>query len=252
MPFNRFYIDSSLTCGEHVNLSGEEFNHLVRVMRGATGDTVELINGRHTLAFAAIEKIDKRSALLFITSIQELPPLLPPLILSIAMPRFNHLEWITEKATELGVNALWLFPGERSEKTNITHSQELRLRQLMIAGIKQSGRLDLPSLTIHPPMMNWQHPPPGTLFFGSTNPSAPKLAARLSPPPCVQPIIFFTGPEKGFSPEEELLLGHTWEAEGVSLHPLTLRAETAPIIAAGLLRHLTFEESPRFMRGVLQ
>ncbi len=236
MPAERFFIDCALTCGESIKLEEEEFVHLTRVMRAEVGDTVELVNGRHILATAKIEKIDKRAAELAITLIEDRAPLTPPLILGIAIPRFSHLEWIAEKATELGANALWLFPGDRSEKKDLSEQQRLRLRNLMIAAMKQCGRLDLPSLEIHPALHAWHYPPKGALFFGDISPEAPLLAKCL--PNTNDPIVFFTGPEKGFSTQEELLMKNAWHAQGVSLHPYILRAETAPILAAGLIRHL--------------
>ncbi len=235
MPAERFFIDTLMENGQKIEVSGEEFSHL-KVMRVDIGDTLELINGRHLLAHASVEKIEKHAALLNITQIEERAPLIPTLTLCIALPRFNHLEWIAEKATELGASALWLFPGDRSEKTNVSEQQLFRLRNLMIAAIKQCGRLDLPVIEIHPALHAWHYPPKGSLFFGDVSPSAPLLAHHL--PPSDTPIFFFTGPEKGFSIKEQLLLENAWHARGVSLHPYTLRTETAPILATGLIRHL--------------
>lgn len=236
MPAERFFVDAPLTASLHVELDGEEFTHLTRVMRAAVGDAVELINGRHVLATARIETIGKHSAKLIIGQIEERPSLAPFITLAVAIPRFNHLEWIVEKATELGASALILFPGDKSEKTTISEQQLLRMRNLMIAAIKQCGRLDLPTLEILPALSSWEYPPEGAVYFGDTSPAAPLLAGHLPTTP--SPITFFTGPEKGFSAQEALLLRNAFKALPVSLHPFTLRAETAPILAIGILRHL--------------
>lgn len=235
MPAERFFIDAPISAGAPIELKDDEFVHL-RVMRPAVGDAVELINGRNVLATARIERIDKHSAKLLIGTSEERPPLAPSITLAVAIPRFNHLEWIAEKATELGADALMLFPGDRSEKTTISEQQLIRLRNLMVAAMKQCGRLDLPSLEIHPPLSAWQYPPQGAVFYGDVSPSAPPFSKHL--PAMKTPIVFFTGPEKGFSTQETLLLRNAFQASGVSLHPYTLRAETAPILATGLLRHL--------------
>lgn len=240
MPAERFYIDTPLTTSEHVALTGDEFVHLVRVMRAKVGDVVEIVNGHKLLATARIESIEKHSAQLVIGQIEERQALAPSITLCIAIPRFNHLEWIAEKATELGVNALWLFPGDKSEKTSISDQQHSRLHNLMVAAMKQCGRLDLPSLEILPILSEWQYPPQGAILYGDVSPSAPLLSKHL---PTTSPIFFFTGPEKGFSTAETLLLRSGYRATGVSLHPYTLRAETAPLLALGLLRHLLFRDN---------
>ncbi len=236
MPAERFYIDSDLTCGTSVSLTGDEFTHLVKVMRGGVGDSLELINGRHILAKAQIEKIDKHAAELSISLIEEHAPCSPSITLAVGLPRFNHLEWIVEKVTEVGANALWLFPGDLSEKKTVSEQQLIRIHNLMVAAVKQCGRLDMPSLSILPPLHSWHYPPEGSLFFGDTSPDAPLLFRHL--PPKNTPIFFFTGPEKGFSTQEKLLLKNAWHVQGVSLLPHILRAETAPILATAILRHM--------------
>lgn len=240
MPAERFYLAQPLTCGTTLSLGDEEYNHLVRVMRKEVGDTVEVINGQNCLATAQITAIDKKNAQLTISLVEERTPLQPTLILAIAIPRFSHLEWTIEKATELGASAFYLFPGDKSEKKSISDQQMVRLHNLMVAALKQCGRLDLPLLEILPPLSKWHYPPEkppkGLVFFGDTDQKAPLLSQHIHAQ--AETITFFTGPEAGFSTEEELLLKNVWQAQGVSLHPYTLRAETAPILATGLIRHL--------------
>jgi len=133
MPAERFFYEGSLKKNETIALTGEEATHLLKVMRTQPGELVELINGKSQLAFARLQKSDKTSAELLIEKLIEQPQPKEGLILCVAMPKFNRIEWIIEKGTELGVFAFWLFDGELSEKTSLSKQQHLRLNHLAIS-----------------------------------------------------------------------------------------------------------------------
>lgn len=116
MPHNRFFIDAPLNKGDTVLLLDDEAHHLMRVMRTPAGAVVELVNGRCVLASARVVKMDKKSVWLLVEEQHTTPYPSTPIILCQALPRFNRLEFIVEKGTELGMTELWLFPGDLSEK----------------------------------------------------------------------------------------------------------------------------------------
>lgn len=218
MPHDRFFIDASLE--GTLTLEGEEFLHLSRVMRKKEGDTVELVNGKHTLALAKITQLEKRCAHLQVTSSETKEPLLPPLKLIQALPKMSHLELIIQKGTELGVSHFYLYYSALSEQKELTDNQKRRLHIMMVGAMKQCGRLDLPSI-------EWGFPPlEGDVYFGDLSSKTPLSGATL-------PATFIVGPEKGFTDEETQEL-HT-KGKGVSLSPYTLRAETAAIAAVSIL-----------------
>lgn len=224
MAHNRYYLDAHLEPNQIISLAGEERHHLLRVMRAREGDLVELVNGRGSLAAALVHKLHQHTLELCIQQVSD-QPLPPPLVLALGISRMNHLEWVMEKGTELGATAFWLFPGLRSEKQTLNETQQKRLESLRISAMKQCGRLDLPSLVIKPPLLEWT-PLEGELFFGTMAEEAPYLPSKLS---C--PLVFFVGPEKGLDPKEEAFLQGTLHAKGVKLHPYILRAETAALTA---------------------
>jgi 16S rRNA (uracil1498-N3)-methyltransferase len=223
MPADRFFIASPLK--NMLTLEGEEFHHLAKVMRVRSGETIEIVNGQGELAKAELVSYTKKSCELKIVSHQKTPPSEQSLILALALTRPSSLEWALEKATELGATEFWLFPGERSEKRELSRSQLHRLETIVINALKQCGRLYLPKIILKPPLQAWQ-PPSGSLFFGDVSPRAPHLKG-----PFAKTIIFFIGPEKGFSPLETELLKEKFKAHPISLHKNTLRAETAAITA---------------------
>ncbi len=227
VPAERFFLDQPFKSHEKIFLEGEEAEHL-RVMRIKPNDVIEIVNGQGSLAKAKILDVHKNRIEALLIEVSSWPPKKDLLTLCIGIPRMNRLEWIIEKGTELGVGAFWLFPGNFSEKSDFSENQKQRLRNLSIAALKQCGRLDLPAFEYKSPLATWKKPA-GTLLFGDTDPKAPLIS-----PPYPKPILFFSGPEKGFS-EKEVHLLREWHAKGVSLNPHILRSDTAPIAAAVLL-----------------
>ena len=224
MPEHRYFLDAPFKPRAQAALREEEFHHLSRVMRGAVGDTVELVNGQGQLAAARLEKIDKREAQLAITTVTTHARSWPPLILAQAIPRLNRLEFILEKGTELGVSAFWLFPGKHSEKENFSEQQQKRMRMLTIAAMKQCGRFDLPKIEMKT-LQECRYQGEAQAFYGDVREGRPKMPV-FDPK---RPIIFYVGPEAGFHADEVEILESC--AEGVSLHPNILRVDTAAIAA---------------------
>jgi len=227
MPVDRFFFDAPLK-GPSLKLSGAELHHLARVMRVQEGEAVELVNGKGELASAKVVSLHKEYAELAVES-HSFQGAGPEVVLAQALPRSSNLDWIVEKGTELGASAFWLFPGDLSEKKDVSENGLERLKALTISAMKQSGRLWLPRIEIKPKLAAWG-PVEGTLLFGDLSQEAKKMA-----PPLEAPIVFFVGPEKGFSKrEEEFLRG---AAKGVRLHDNVLRAETAAIAALAQIHY---------------
>jgi 16S rRNA (uracil1498-N3)-methyltransferase len=236
MPAERYFIDELLQSHEIKILRGTEFHHLVHVMRTRKGEQVELVNGQGLLARTIVKEIRKDQALLLIEQIEQEPPPSIQVILAQAIPKLNRLDFILEKGTELGVHAFWLFPGQQSVKKDFQGKQLERLKAITIAAMKQCGRLYLPDLQFKPPLANWQ-PLQGTLFFGDVDPAAPLLGETWRQACLNSPIIFFTGPESGFTLEEIKWLKQMG-AQGTKLHDLILRTDTASIAALSVIQHL--------------
>lgn len=235
MPAERFFIqDSSFFINKGVLLEGDEFHHLVHVMRLRVGETAELINGMGSLAEATVKAIGKHSAKLQITSVHTEKPPKYRLILAEALPRFTKLEYVIEKSVELGVTDLWLFPGKLSEKKNLSLTQVERILHITLSAIKQCGRLLIPKIQILPSILEWkQENIPPAAFFGDTDPSAPSFLKALQSLDSSS-LLIAIGPEKGFHEDEVIYMEKTLSIKGVSLHKNILRTETAAIHALSL------------------
>lgn len=226
MPVNRFYHPAPLK--DIIVLAGAELKHLSQVIRAGEGEVVELFDGKGTLATATILSLTKREGSLQINE-TTYTPAPPPLILAQALTRINKLDLIVEKCTELGVTAFHLFPGERSERKELSDHQLERLHHLIIAACKQSGRVWLPQISVQKVISKWEKPS-GIAIFG--DPTATRLLRDFEPRDVT---VICNGPESGLSDTEERLLS-ALGYKPCRWNEATLRSETAAIAAVALLR----------------
>lgn len=234
MPAERFFLEvGSFIQGEELSLEELEYHHLVHVMRARSGDKVQIVNGRGALADASVTRIEKKKAQLHVKEVMLVPEPTTHVILAQAMPRANRLDFILEKGTELGMTQLWLFPGVLSEKKNFTEHQIERMRSVTIAAMKQCGRLHLPCIMIKPPLAQWK-PLSCQGWFGDLLPTAPWLVDLLEKGPIPKELLFFIGPESGFTPNETAIL-QKLGVKGVKLHSNILRTDTAALVALSVL-----------------
>lgn len=232
MPECRFYIDSPLAQEQEVLLQDEEMRHLI-VMRPEIGDTIEIVNGKGDLARARITQFNKKETVLQITSLHHEAEDPLKLIIAQGMPKLPRLDIILEKGTELGMGELWLFPADRSEKVGLSANQNDRIKKILIASMKQCGRLYIPKVQIVDPIASW-NPLPYPIFYGAFGENIPSFASTLKQTPPHNGIIFVVGPESGLSNKEEKQLNKL-KAQGVSLHKNILRTDTAPLAALALM-----------------
>lgn len=240
MPVERFYLLQNYEKGSTLALEDTERHHLVNVLRMQVGDVVELVNGQGALSTAKLVEINKKNTLLQILETTQSPKPACEIVLAQALPKLNRLEFLVEKGTELGMTQLWLFPGARSEKKELTLQQQQRLNLLSIAAMKQCGRLFLPEIIVKPALAKWKEIP-FKAFFGDLDPDAPPLLSCLAGQS--ENLIIFIGPESGFAKEEQEILKNKLHAQGVKLHANILRTDTAGLAALALMTHLSLNDS---------
>jgi 16S rRNA (uracil1498-N3)-methyltransferase len=242
MPAERYFHENLPPSGNSLLLEEHEFHHLANVMRQEIGEEVELVNGRGLLARARIDRIEKKRAVL---TVLEMLYTLPPsfsIILAQAIPRLQRLEFIVEKGTELGMSELQLFPASLSEKKTLSDHQMTRLRAIMIAAMKQCGRLYLPQIVIKPSIAEWGKPELPA-YFGDFHPTSPLFEkAWEQHPASANGILFVIGPESGFN-DHEINLLRQLGIQGVKLHHNVLRTETAALAALALISHWVIKSS---------
>ncbi len=114
MKSARFYVDSDLQAGTDLVLPDAVAHHAVRVLRLATGAPVVLFNGRGG-EFAAILRVDGKRAVAAISALRPVERESPLAVTLLqAWVATEKLDWIVEKAVELGAVRIVLFGAERS------------------------------------------------------------------------------------------------------------------------------------------
>lgn len=230
MPSERFF-DSNLEHHDsHGQLEGDEFNHASKVFRIKVGDTFDVINGQGLLAHCEALELSKKHLSYKVLSSSFTSKSIPKLTLVLGMPKFNRLETIVEKVTEIGCEEIILFNADRSEKTDLSKNQLERLNLILQASLKQCGRLFLPSLEF---TTNFEKifESDRTYYFGDVNSKTP-LTKLIS-----HNVGIVIGPESGFSDKEHQIL--LTKATGISLSDAILRVDTAAICGAYLLKNLS-------------
>lgn len=230
----RFFAATLPTSGA-ITLDGPEAHHLAHVLRLTPGACVELFDGRGGVAAARIAQVRKRDVELVVEQHRLDSPPSPEIVLAVAVPKGERFDWLVEKATELGVARLTPLVTERSS-VDPRDSKLDRLRQLVIAACKQSGRNHLLELS---PVQSWRD------FVAAAATDAPWMLADPTGPPFHAGLLPATtarrtlaiGPEGGWT-ADELALADAAGAVRVSLGATILRIETAALALAALLRWL--------------
>ncbi|MFW6027853.1 MAG: 16S rRNA (uracil(1498)-N(3))-methyltransferase [bacterium] len=236
----RLYVREALGPGAHFTLPRDQSHYAARVMRAGPGDPVLLFNGKDGEWRAVIASTDKRSVTVRVETRLREQDTVPDLTLLFAPVKRARLDFLAQKATELGVRAL------RPVFTRRTIVKRINLERMEAnAGeaAEQCGRLTVPEV-LEPVKLTrlleaW---PAGhrLLFCDEALPeSAPARRARevlsgLGGAERTAPWSVLIGPEGGFAPEERDLLHALRGSIAVSLGPRIMRADTAAIAALAL------------------
>jgi 16S rRNA (uracil1498-N3)-methyltransferase len=231
----RFLVSDPLREGARIRLSPEESKHATRVMRLEVGAKVLLTDGHGKEAEAALVSAEKTGAVVEVKAVREAASRPFRLELLQGTLKGARMDWLVEKATELGVDAVravdtqFSVAGER-------HDRWARVAQ---AALKQSGNPRMPEF---PEAVKLEEAlarlPAGFCGFLLSPGAAQGLAAavRAKMPSGGGCAVLAIGPEGGFSAEEEKLL----EDKGFlpcRLSSQILRGETAGLVAASVALH---------------
>lgn len=235
----RFYCHQPLEIGLEFDLPDEIVRH-IGVLRMRPGDHLTLFNGAGGEYAASLLAVERRSARAEIKSFdpREAEPS-HALTLAQALPEGSKMDWIVEKAVELGATAIQPLQAARSvvrlteerAKKRIAHWQGVA-----IAAAEQCGRNRLPAIAQPLPFAEWvaqQDLHPRVLLSPRAGQSLSDWA-RHHPP---QALTVMIGPEGGFSDAEEAAaLAHG--ALCLSLGRRVLRTETAGLAVLASLNAL--------------
>ena len=223
----RFFVEPPI-CSPTVKLIGDEFQHLVKVMRAQVGDEVTLFDGSGAEFTARVSSLGKLAAELEILARRPLDRELPfSLTLAVALPKGDRQKWLIEKIVELGVTCLIPLITERGVAQPVENAL-LRLRRGVMEASKQCGRNRLLEIGEPSDALNFFRERPSTATCWLADPTGAPLPRRET---AATNILAAIGPEGGFTPAEvAAALAAGWSP--ISLGPRILRVETAAIAIA--------------------
>ncbi|HEX2553986.1 MAG TPA: 16S rRNA (uracil(1498)-N(3))-methyltransferase [Microvirga sp.] len=261
----RLFVEDALSAGARIALDRAQANYLLNVLRLRTGESVLAFNGRDGEWRVEVEAEGRKSAALVARELTRPQAPAPDLLYLFAPLKHARLDYMVQKAVEMGAGAL------RPVFTRRTQSQRVnleRMRANAIEAAEQCGILALPAIleeaslpqalaALEPdrllvfcdedaPLTNPVEALAGAravLRGGNAAPASPvaalagdaaKLAAEPRNPAAKLAVVI--GPEGGFTDEERALVAAHSPCVRVSLGPRILRADTAAVAALALVQ----------------
>lgn len=238
MRIPRLFVDVPMQAGDQIELPSDAAHYVSKVLRLKAGRPLLIFNGQGGEYQAALKTVDKKSVTVDVETFSDVDRESPLKVeLAIGISRGDRMDWVVQKATELGVTAITPLFTERTEVKLDASRQASRLQhwqQVAVSACEQSQRTRVP--VVSPPRRfgdflddcNAQH----KLVL---HPSAE--GAGLNPQEAIDSVCVLVGPEGGFSEAEidsALMAGfRAWQ-----VGPRVLRTETAPVVALSILQAL--------------
>ncbi len=239
MRIPRIYTSQELRAGHEVLLPEQAGEHVVRVLRLDRGHPVILINGDGREYDARLASLAKRSVTALITASRDVDResgLKVTLVQSIA--RGEKMDWILQKATELGVSRIVPLVTERTEVKLGEDRAERRMNHwtsVIESACEQSGRTTLPSLTPPQRIDRWLVALDDRTVKLALVPDGDTSLKNISVAGLGATIV--VGPEGGLSEQDVTMLMQAGFV-GLKLGPRVLRTETAGVAALAALQAL--------------
>lgn len=224
----RLYFSQLLKCGEEAELSEAQSHYLRNVMKLADGECFrgfDGVSGEYELTLRCLSK--KHCVGLVGKQLRNIVSV-PDIWLLFAPVKKDQTDYIVQKAVELGVSQLLPVITRRTNNERVRRD---RMVAQSIEAAEQCRRLDLPTVSEAQPLekllQNWdasRH-----LYFMDETRNGQPVAQAFAQAPV--PAAILIGPEGGFAEDELKLLRSLDFAQGVTLGPRILRAETAAAAA---------------------
>jgi len=229
MARRRFFVDQ--VRHQRAEISGDDAHHLTRVLRVERGQQYEVSDNQRAW-LATVTEAHKSRVVFELGAVVEPKPTPVSLALYLALIKFDHLEWVVEKGTELGVESFHFVVAARSER-GLDKAAERRIerwRKIAMEASQQSRRDRLPVLHEAIRFRDSVKRAQGHRVF-LEEAGAPPLLRAL---PSENHVSLLIGPEGGWTDEERRTASDAGWAPA-SLGPTILRAETAAIAAISVV-----------------
>ena len=230
----RLFIDTDLAEGATYACSSEQANYLLNVLRLKEGDQILVFNGRDGEWAAKLTEVAKRRcslAMEYQTRPQESGP---DLVYLFAPLKRARLDYMVQKAVEMGVSTL---QPVLTRRTQVSRVNLERMQANAVEAAEQCGILHLPQicepLSFERLLANWDERR-RIIFCDEAEAGAADPLAALGKVDN-GPLAVLIGPEGGFDPQERKSLLAKPYTVRISLGPRIMRADTAAVAALALV-----------------
>lgn len=224
------YFPNTLSQNSIIELDTEESWHLVKVARVGNDEVIKVLNGQGCIANGMVKNAHHKNTLVIINEVFEFPKPKNCLHLIVAPTKVSdRMEWMVEKAVELGLNELSIVITNRTERKKVNTE---RLNKISLAAAKQSK---------NPWLLKINEPIDFSAFIKNKIEDLCYIAhcedneerALVKNINLQQKSTVLIGPEGDFTPEEiELAIKNGYKA--IQLTQNILRAETAALYICAL------------------
>ena len=238
---HRFWFDGEVRDGL-ARIEGEEARHAGRVLRLRAGAQIELLDGRGGLYRAVLEEVSAERCTARVA--ETLPGREASVCVTLfqGLPKADKMEWILQKATELGVHAVVPVAFSRCVRENAHHPEKTlaRWERVVREAAKQCGRGRIPRVeeTVTPGALAQRLPGFGCAVTAWEEAGGLRIADVLRETDPERGVAVVIGPEGGLEAQEVALLQEAG-ARTVTLGKRILRTETAGLVALASVLTLT-------------
>ena len=240
-----FFYDPATVTGTTLRITGQQSRHIASVLRLTAKTRLTLYDGCGAIITGEIVHVSPEQTTVQILSRSTAPQVTTPLILAQALLKGKKMDFLLQKATELGVEIfIPILTRYCEKKIHALKRQEQRWQRIILEACKQCHRpvpmrleqpVELDQLSIPDNanlIMPWEDE--------TSQPLTAQLISHLSP------TLLLIGPEGGFHPAEVDFACNAGFTT-VSLGPRILRAETAALAATSIIQYInrSLDPSPR-------
>jgi 16S rRNA (uracil1498-N3)-methyltransferase len=216
-------------------ISGDDAHHLRKVLRLSNGERLELFDGQGRAWVAEILSIDPLAVTVrLLHPVDHVVEATLPLTLFQARLRGEKMEWVLQKATELGLRRVVIFDAELCDAPPIKPNKLERWRRIVLEASKQSGRTRLLEIETAPNLELSKGSETALILDPELGDRSP--ASFLPAGGSAAAVWLAVGPESGFS-AAELDRARSGGWQPAALGARILRTEGAGLVAATILLH---------------
>lgn len=233
----RLFVDPATVAEGHAVLRGEALHYATRVMRLGVGDTMVLLDGLGEAHDVRITSVTRERLEADVVASRPVPEPPVPVTLYQALPKADKLEWILQKATELGASRIVPVVAQHSIAqvgADKLESKLERWRKIAREAAEQCERGRILAIEAPMPLAAVRlHAGQHGLVLAERR-HVRSLFDALMHGELAKELALFVGPEGGWAPAELEMLSEQG-CEPVSLGPRILRTETAAVAALALV-----------------